>query len=418
MDQLPSPSHRLRARGARFLGFSDRAIESQFQQHYGEQSLPQLRIVFWTLIVLAMALSLAATLEKTLPGIDGSFLISGAPLVLFSSGAGLLLTRARGFAGWSQWYLTLQSLAIGLTVVIGDAGRPYEFAAFMILCIGIYTVLRLRLIAATAVVSLLMAVYSTQQLRLGAGFVPFSEQIFFIAGLNIVGVLAGYQMETSARLDFALEREIRMHRDRADELLHTILPRSIAKRLQEGDGKVAGFVPHVTVLFADIADFTRITSELPPRRLLELLNRIFSTFDEIAARIGVEKVKTVGDAYVAALGLLTPHPRQAGTLVEVGAAMIVALKDIGQEYGLELHLRVGIDSGPVVAGVLGTQKFSYDMWGDAVNTANRMCTYAGIDEIQITSRVHHELRQPDGFEVRLLQSVKGKGDMPTYYKRF
>lgn len=418
MYRLPSPSHRLRARGARFLGFSDRSIETQFQQHYGEQSLPQLQIVFWTLIVLAMALSIAAALESALPGIDRSFLISGAPLVLFSSTVGLLLIRAKGFSGWSQWYLALQSLVIGLTVVLGDAGRPYEFAVFMILCIGIYTVLRLRLVAATAVVTLLMAVYSTQHWRLDTGVVPLNDQLFFIAGLNVVGILAGYQMETSARLDFALEREIRIHRDRADELLHTILPRSIAKRLQEGEGKVADFVPHVTVLFADIADFTRITSELPPRKLLELLNRIFSTFDEIAERTGVEKVKTVGDAYVAALGLLKPHPRQAGTLVEVGAAMIVAVHEIGQEYELDLHLRVGIDSGAVVAGVLGTQKFSYDIWGDAVNTASRMCTYAGVDEMQITSRVHHQLRQPDGFEVRLLQSVKGKGDMPTYYKRF
>ena len=169
------------------------------------------------------------------------------------------------------------------------------------------------------------------------------------------------------------------------------------------------------MLFADVVDFTPRTRSLPPAEVVGLLDRLFSHFDALAERYGLEKIKTIGDAYMVASGVPEPRPDHAQALARLGLDMVEAVRPGGEVGDLGLQLRVGINSGPVVAGVIGRKKFLYDLWGDAVNTASRMESQGAPGEVQIT-RATYDLIS-DEFECgpQGMIPIKGKGDMETWY---
>jgi adenylate cyclase len=210
---------------------------------------------------------------------------------------------------------------------------------------------------------------------------------------------------------------LEMARQRADDLLLNILPDPVAKRLKEGAGTIADSFSEVTVLFADIVDFTRLCSGVDPVDVVDMLNAIFSEFDDLAEKYGLEKIKTIGDAYMVAAGL--PEPR--ADHCEVTAAFAVDVLKAVSKYTAwnnePIRLRIGINAGPVVAGVIGHHKFIYDLWGDAVNTASRMESNGLANVIQVTRAVRDKLRGKYEFEEREPIYVKGKGEMVTYLMR-
>ena len=230
---------------------------------------------------------------------------------------------------------------------------------------------------------------------------------FFV--LNIVGVsLTAYlllQYAVRAR-DAALAS--------SERLLLNILPRTIAQRLKRETGIIAESHPDVTVVFADVVDFTPFTERTAPERVVGVLDEIFSAFDLLAERLGLEKIKTVGDAYMVVAGLPDPRPDHA----EAGADMALAMQDeLGRlcaALSLDLTIRVGMQSGPVIAGVIGRRKFIYDLWGDTVNTASRMESSGLPGRIQVTEAVYERLRSAYGFEARGEVEIKGKGRLRTY----
>jgi adenylate cyclase len=170
----------------------------------------------------------------------------------------------------------------------------------------------------------------------------------------------------------------------------------------------------VAVLFADIVGFTKLAAERPPAQLIALLNDVFSRFDTHADRLGIEKIKTIGDAYMAVAGLPEAHPAAASAAVAMGEAMRDVVADVARETGADLQIRVGIHYGPVVAGVIGSRKFAYDLWGDAVNVASRMESHGEPGRIQVTDAVVQAA--PDRhFEERGTIDVKGKGAMRTWW---
>jgi class 3 adenylate cyclase len=216
----------------------------------------------------------------------------------------------------------------------------------------------------------------------------------------------------------ALDREHRLllaEQERSERLLLNVLPAPIAERLKAGEGVIADAFPEVTVLFADLVDFTARSRDATPERVVQALNELFSAFDRLAQRQGLEKIKTIGDAYLVAGGLPQPRPDHTEAIAEMALAMQAEVAGRADPSGQPLQVRIGIDTGPVEAGVIGTSKFSYDLWGDTVNTASRMESHGVAGCIQVTERTYQRLRNGYRFQRRGPIPVRGMGEMVTYF---
>jgi len=237
---------------------------------------------------------------------------------------------------------------------------------------------------------------------------------FFV--LNISGltlgafVLLGYFVHQRELVHAALEAE----RERSERLLLNVLPEPIADRLKRHEGVIAEQHDEVTVLFADLAGFTEMTADMDPRSLVGLLDEIFTSFDALVDAEGLEKIKTIGDAYMVAGGLPSPRVDHAEAVAHVALAMRDDVARIASSTGAPLSIRIGIDSGPVVAGVIGRSKFIYDLWGDTVNTASRMESHGVPGEVQLTERAADRLQGAFELEPRGPIQVKGKGPMQAF----
>ncbi|NET57810.1 MAG: PAS domain S-box protein [Symploca sp. SIO2E6] len=211
------------------------------------------------------------------------------------------------------------------------------------------------------------------------------------------------------------EEALRYQQKQTERLLLNILPKPIAERLKQEQGTIADDFAEVTVLFADIVGFTQLSARISPPELVELLNVIFSKFDQLAEQHGLEKIKTIGDAYMVVGGLPRVIPNHAEAIAEMAIDMQAAVAELSQEMGQELNIRIGINTGPVVAGVIGVSKFIYDLWGDAVNIASRMESHGLAGKIHLTASTYEHLREQYLFEDRGQITVKGKGEMNTYF---
>jgi adenylate cyclase len=208
---------------------------------------------------------------------------------------------------------------------------------------------------------------------------------------------------------------LRLEQAKAENLLLNILPRSIADRLKAETQPIADQIGSASILFADVVDFTPWSERLAPAEVVGFLDHLFSHFDELAERHGLEKIKTIGDCYMAAAGVPTPRPDHARALALMGLDMLEAMQADGGVGHLGLELRVGINSGPVVAGVIGRKRFLYDLWGDAVNTASRMESHGAPGRIQISRATYELLADEFECEPRGTITVKGKGEIETWY---
>jgi guanylate cyclase len=223
-------------------------------------------------------------------------------------------------------------------------------------------------------------------------------------------LLAVFVAQRSQLLD-----ALRIEQGKAETLLLNVLPRSIADRLKSEPQTIADQYDQATILFADVVDFTPFAQRLSPAQVVGTLDGLFSRFDALAERYGLEKIKTIGDCYMVAAGVPNARPDHAIAVAGMALDMLAVMRgndDIGK---LGLELRVGINSGPVVAGVIGRKRFLYDLWGDAVNIASRMESQGTPGHIQVTQATHDLLENEFFFEHRGPVEVKGKGDMDTWY---
>lgn len=209
-------------------------------------------------------------------------------------------------------------------------------------------------------------------------------------------------------------RQIELTHRLNEQLLNNILPPAIAERLKNGEETIAEFFPDVTILFADIVNFTELSSRKQPSELVRLLNVIFSDFDRLAEEFSLEKIKTIGDAYMVAGGLLNSD--RDGTEAAAGLAirMQEEIPKLGIGEGGPLSLRIGMNTGPVIAGVIGIKKISFDVWGDTVNVASRMQSEGIPGCIQVTQSTYERLKDKFTLETRGQVEIKGRGGMPTY----
>jgi guanylate cyclase len=219
-------------------------------------------------------------------------------------------------------------------------------------------------------------------------------------------------------ITFALLRYSDIRRRRAEarsqELLTNAIPRSIAGRLQHGEERIAESYPETTVLFADLAGFTPWARQIDAAHVVGFLDELFSRFDVLAAEAGVEKIKTIGDAYMAAAGAPEPRADHAAAAIRLARGMLDAVDDVGRRRGAPLQLRIGLASGPVVGGVIGHQRILFDLWGDTVNTASRMQSSGIAGRIQVAQSTRDLLGDGCAFEEREPVEVKGLGQMTTY----
>jgi class 3 adenylate cyclase len=243
-----------------------------------------------------------------------------------------------------------------------------------------------------------------------------------LAAMGLIGALVARKLEMQARQMFLQRKTIRkqlveidLERAKSEALLLNILPVTVAARLKADGGAIADAFADVTVLFADIVGFTRMAERLTPVEVVRRLSELFSAFDDLAEELGVEKIKTIGDAYMAASGLSLDAARGAHAMAEMALGMLRRVDEFSGRYADPINVRIGLNSGPVVAGVIGKKKFIYDIWGDAVNTASRMESHGTPGRVHVSRETRQRLESEYVFEARGDIEVKGKGVMQTHY---
>jgi class 3 adenylate cyclase len=247
--------------------------------------------------------------------------------------------------------------------------------------------------------------------------------VFFVLNFAAISLMiyallwyfASEKQKLRAQVDLQHE-QLRVEKERSERLLLNVLPPAIAERLKRGESNIAQGHADVTVMFADIVGFTKMTEELSPVETVKILNDVFSMFDEIADKYGVEKIKTIGDAYMAAAGAETgAQIHYADAIANMALEMLERVHAYRERSGENIELRIGIGTGPVVAGVIGKKKFIYDMWGDTVNVASRMAAdaYSGSVQVDLTTfrRLHTRFKFDAPHEVE----IKGKGRMQVHH---
>ena len=228
--------------------------------------------------------------------------------------------------------------------------------------------------------------------------------------LALIGCVAYF-----ANASAVAEAEADRQRERSEKLLRNVLPDPIAERLKDQPGTVADHFESVTVLFADLAGFTKLSAGLSTTEVLDMLNTLFSAFDGLAAKHGLEKIKTIGDAYMVVGGVPEPLDDHTAAVARFALDLREVVASYAQSGGHAIDVRIGIHTGPVVAGVIGVDKFAYDLWGDTVNTASRMESHGAVGRIHVSDDVRAALGELFAFEDRGEIEVKSKGPMRTWF---
>lgn len=236
----------------------------------------------------------------------------------------------------------------------------------------------------------------------------YLENILLVSALAFIA-LRFFILERE-KTQAALERE----QQRSEALLLNILPPAIARRLKDHKQTIADGYAEASILFADLVGFTRLATTVEPERLVEMLNQLFSRFDELCGHFGVEKIKTIGDAYMACAGVPIARSDHAQAVADMALAMLTTIEMYNRECGANLQVRIGINSGPVVAGVIGLKKFIYDLWGDTVNLASRMESSGIPGRIQVSQATWALLRDDFEFQPGTMLDIKGIGQVEAY----
>jgi adenylate cyclase len=333
-------------------------------------------------------------------------------------GAVPLLHRFGHMAGPLALAGSVYASNFALTAALGSGSGIHLYyiaaAALSVLFLGVE-----RVALSVGVVALGAALFVACQLSLpfNTNLVPPVTLIvnFVVSAVVTVAILFAvvfYAVRAIARAEAAAEREFA----RSEALLTNILPPAIAARLKLAkESVIADSYAEASILFADMAGFTARAADTLPVRLVLFLNDLFTAFDQLVERYGLEKIKTTGDAYMVVSGVPEPRPGHAEALAQLALDMRAAVTSIAQASGRALSIRIGISSGPVVAGVVGTKKFFYDVWGDTVNVASRMESSGEPGKIQVSEATYALLKDKFDFEARGEIEIKGKGKMRTWF---
>ena len=342
-------------------------------------------------------------------------------IAVYVIGFALLSTGRRWLGVFLFTHAVVANLAV-LTVVLGTlCGNQYYFIAVGVGAMFVWPRAHKRMRVPLAFLGLVLFYLSMKVAGPGPIVGPplpreMVESIFFRQTMGAYAItfgLAFYALHAMESAEAALEKE---HRQ-SESLLLNILPKVIADRLKESSDVIADSFDEVTILFADVVGFTPLSASLPPDELVAMLNRLFSEFDKLAEKYGLEKVKTIGDAYMVAGGVPVARSDHAQAIARMALEMMEVSRSTHAARQQTLSLRIGINSGPAIAGVIGIKKLAYDLWGDTVNTASRMESHGIPGAIQVTEATQRLLRSEFELEDRGPVEVKGKGRMNVYILR-
>lgn len=399
----------------RFLDDPD--TELAFLDDYYLKSIKQMRIAIVLAIVITAAFGfrdawITPTVAPRLWFVRYAIM---CPFFL----AALMFSFTRYARQHMQLCISLGMFACGLGViamlVIAPAPGNYLYYAGLLLIPMFPPTIRVRFVYATVASWAIIVAYELSAILLvDTSLYYLINNNFFLITSTAIGMITSYMLELFARKNFIQQIQLEKERDRSERLLLNILPASIAQRLKQKHETIADGFAEATVLFADIAGFTRLAASRSPSEVVDLLNDIFSEFDSLAEKHGVEKIKTIGDAYMAVAGLPVHSPDHTTAIVELALDMQAAVSRRSESGRCPISLRIGISTGPVVAGVIGMKKFIYDVWGDTVNTASRMESNGIEGGIQVTEETYARLKHAYCLEKRGTLKIKGKGEMLTY----
>jgi class 3 adenylate cyclase len=401
------------------LKFKDGWLERRFQDEYFDTNLQYIRIATFLGAVTWAAFGPLVPLVVKEGGLVRDAVIRyglGVPSGLVS----LALTYLPTYRRIWQPAISAAILFSGLVWVVHralvpDARPDWGYAGNMLILIFAYILSRLQFRYAALVGVALIVMYNVGAFAYSN--VSTTDVIFgdyFLLITAFIGTVGAYVLERSTRLLFLRERELDRERGRSEGLLRNILPEQIADRLKQRDpaterGHIARAYPEVTVVFADLVEFTRQSGRADPPEIVAVLDEVFTRFDALAERYGLEKIKTIGDAYMAVAGV--PEPREDD--IEVAAQAALAMREeirlLHWPSGDQMRVRIGMATGPAVAGVIGQRKFAYDLWGDTVNTAARMESNGIPDEIQVSEAIYQRLVDRYRFSDVHIVNLKGKG---------
>lgn len=408
-DTLPQDSRRQIS----YLRFSDPDVERAFRQFHIERCLPTYRVLFAFILVFQVVLVATGPVVDNLSYSDPRLWVRTG-FGVTQAVVGFWAIRQPGFLRWGEVFMVSQVVIIGLMLATLFSTSPLGFTRMMTFLISTTILTRLRMRQAVVAITIELTAFGLLawfRLPDADTLLPPRMGSLLIAGLLLV--VGTYMLEQSERRDFLLARLLRSERAKSERLLLNVLPPAIVERLKNESGPIADVFAEVTVLFADIVAFTPSVARWGPGETLSVLNDAFSCFDDIVARHGVEKIQTVGDGYLLAGGIPEPRRDHALAVVAAGLDMLTAIGRFRWPDGQPLTARIGISSGSAVAGVIGTHKFSYDIFGDTVNTAARMQQHGVIGSIQLTEATYELVRHRYACTARQL-TVKGKGRMRTW----
>jgi class 3 adenylate cyclase len=387
----------------------------ELEREYWTRRLPRMRSR--TMLAVGLVLVLYSAFGLLDPWIvpeivRRAWLIRGGVLALCV--ALILLARTRLFARAHQWLLASLPLLGGLGILAimsasGETGRLLYYVGLILAIMWTLLFADLRFPLALGASVYLVAGYELIALVVSPLPLPVVvNNSFFLAGALMMAAFSGYTRERAERANFRQSLVIERERRKSETLLLNILPREVTDELKSSGVTVARRFGEASILFADIVGFTSLSARMGAEEIVGLLNRVFSFFDSLVDKYGLEKIRTIGDNYMVVAGVPRPCPDHAASL----AAMALEMRDYAA--ALPLELRIGLSSGPVVAGVIGTKKFQYDVWGEAVNAASRMESHGLPGQIQLTEAAYALLRRDFLCQQRGRISVKGIGPMDTW----
>lgn len=349
-------------------------LESVFFEDYFQKYLNQVR---FALMLALFFLTISGILDQWIPPeFRAKALFFRYGLLFPITLAFLGLTFSRLFQRFMQPAISLFILVMVVMFMgfrIFGQNPNLETPEILIIILYSYIAIKLDWICATFVgwvIALCFNIFTV--LYTNPSFSVLADNNLNLVLANFLGMFASYSMEYYIRNDFFQARLLAEEREKGEQLLLNILPKSIAERLKQEQITIADSFPEATIMFADIVDFSRLSGRISATELVSLLNKIFSAFDRLAERHNLEKIKTIGDAYMVVGGLPLPYSAHAEAIAEMALDMQQEIARFSQDLNESFSIRIGINTGPVVAGVIGLKKFIYDLWGDAVNTASRM----------------------------------------------
>ena len=387
------------------LRFSSDDLERDFLAEYARAAVRPARAT--TALIIAIYVGYVAMDLQV--GVVERFLPIRVTVVLLMS-AILALTWHPFFLRAHSWILSMGALVPAGGMLVMMTLEPQHEAAYYpgigVAIIGTFALYRIRFPIALGTALVMLIAY-----QVVGRIYPFESAFvatMFLVTCLLLGAFAGWNIEHYARQAF-------LSWERSERLLLNILPQPIAQRLKTDPAPIADRFPEASILFADVAGFTGMCGRMEPENLVTFLNELFTEFYRIAERHGIEKIKTIGDAYMAVAGV----PEPCGDHLDRIARAALEMREVAVRSGKggdgPVTFRIGIDTGPVVAGVIGEKKFIYDLWGDPVTMASRMETHGEPGAIQVTEAVWERLQDRYALEPRGRVDVKGRGEMETYW---